>query len=130
MTQNKISPLEQLRLEKEAAKLEVAESEDRLSGQWDYMRSNLSTLIVNGIIDSTLKGFGLKSSKNESETTGESNSREVQPPGIFKSLLGGFAAVTPLVWELAQPMLMNFALRKIKSIFTGDKKKKKKKSKD
>ncbi len=126
MKQNKISPLEQLRLEKEIAKRAVAESEDRLSGQWEYMRSNLSTLLVNGLIDSTLKGFGLKSSKNDHITPkAENNNEGIQPPGIFKSILGGFAAVSPLIWELAQPMLMNFAMRKIKSIFTGDKKKKK-----
>lgn len=126
MKQNKISPLEQLRLDKEIARRDVAESEARLSGQWDYMRDNFSSLLVNGVIDSALKGFGLKSSKDDSKERKDSN-REVQPPGIFKSLLGGFAATAPLMWELAQPMLINFALGKIKSIFTGGKKKKNRK---
>ena len=125
MKQNKISPLEELRLEKEIARREVAESEDRLSGQWEYMRSNLSTLLVNGLIDSTLKGFGLKSSKSDQPATKADSNEGIQSPSIFKSILGGFAAVSPLVWELAQPMLMNFAMRKIKSIFTGDKRKRK-----
>lgn len=123
MKQNKITPLEQLRQEKEMAKQEVLDSEARLSGQWVYMRNNLSVLLVNSVIDTTLKGFGLRASKSDSDQD-ENKDKDLQSPGIFKSVLGSVAAISPLIWELVQPMLMSFALRKVKSIFSGSKKKK------
>lgn len=125
MKQNNITPLEQLRQEKEIARQEVLDSEARLSGQWVYMRNNLSVLLVNSVIDTTLKGFGLKSSKSDSNKA-KNKDEELQSPGIFKSVLGSMAALSPLIWELVQPMLMSFALKKVKSIFSGGDKKKRK----
>lgn len=125
MKQSKISPLEQLRHEKELAKQEVEKSEARLSGQWDYLQSNFNVLLINGAIDATLKGLGLKSSQKNTITQKSSN-EDIQSPGIFRSLLGGFSALSPIIWELVQPMLMSFALNKVKSFFSGEKKKKSK----
>ena len=38
----------------------------------------------------------------------------------------GLMAYDPLVWEMVQPLLWRFAVKKVKSLFSGKKKKKRK----
>ena len=118
MMENKMTPLEQLRQEKVIAKREVNESEDRLAVHWNYLHDNLGALLLNGAVNAAFKGLGFKSSHKE-ETVAKS---KVQSPSLFKTVLGGLTAASPLIWELAQPMLMGYAMKKIKSIFSGKKK--------
>ena len=118
MKQNKITPLELLRQEKEIVKREVNDSEARLAGHWNYLNENIGTLLFSSAINTAFRKLGLKASK-ESENKAE----KAQSPGIFQSIFGGFMTVSPLIWELVQPMLMGYAMKKVKSLFTRKSKK-------
>lgn len=122
MTQNKITPLDELRQEKEIVKREVAESEARLSEHWSYVSENAVPIILDGAVNGVARYFGFGGrliSKNEKseEDTGST--------GIFQNVFGLFSAYYPLVWEIVQPMLFRYAMKKIKSLFTRKKKKRK-----
>ena len=119
MKMNKMTPLQELRQEREIARREVAESEQRLAGHWNYLNDNIGTLVFSSVVNTSLRKLGLKHSKHEVAQTSE----KAHSPGIFQSVLGGVAAVSPLIWELVQPFLMKFAMNKIKSIFSRKKKK-------
>lgn len=121
MTQNKITPLQQLRQEKEIARREVAESEQRLAGHWNYLNDNVGTLLFTSAVNTALRKMGLKHSPDKHEV--ERTTEKAHSPGIFKSVLGGIVTASPLIWELVQPMVMNFAMKKIKSIFSRKKRK-------
>jgi len=124
MMKNKISPLEELRREKEIVRGEVAECEDRLAGQWSYLSDNAAPLILNSAIHGIagMLGFGnrqaVKDTREQKETSGSS--------GIIQNVFNGLITYYPLIWEIAQPMLLRFAINRIKSLFTRKKKKKRK----
>lgn len=123
MKQNKISPLEQLRQEKAILQNECLEGEDRLTGYWNYISSNVGPLLLSSAIGSVRRQLGFGSSTNEGIAS-SSDKGKSSSSGLWQGLLGGVIAASPLIWELAQPMLMGFAMKKIKSIFSRKKKKK------
>lgn len=126
MMKNKVSPLDELRQEKEIVKREVAESEDRLAEHWAYLSDNAPSLLFNSAINGIAGWFGF-GHKAEPKRLQESDDAE-GASGILANLQGVFgnlSAYFPLVWEIAQPMLLRYAVNKIKSLFTRKKKKKK-----
>lgn len=116
MTKNKLTPLELLRQEKEVAKRECVESEARLAEHWSYLSDNASSLIFQSAINGVLRhfGFGPKEKNKDGESSGIANN----------GFLGAFTAYYPVIWELVQPMLIRFVIRKVKSIFSRKKNKK------
>lgn len=123
MTRNRINPLEELRLEKEIVRREVAESENRLAGHWDYLSDNAMPLILNSVIHgvAAMFGFGRRKEQKDTRETEES----VGSSGFIQNVFNGVMAYYPLIWEIAQPMLIRFFVNKIKSLFTRKKKKRK-----
>lgn len=116
MTKNKLTPLQILRQEKEIAKRECTESEARLAGHWSYLSENATSLVFQSAIDAVLHKFGF----GHRSRSGEDSSSE----GGQRGLLSGLAAYYPMIWEIAQPLLLRFAMKKIKSLFSRKKKKK------
>lgn len=120
MMKNKRSPLEQLRQEKEILRQECADGEARLSEHWTYISHNAGSLAFNSIVNTVARklGFGgFKDDSQDQETTAST--------GFAQSAFNGLLAYYPLIWEFVQPMLIRFAIRKFKSLFTRKKKKKK-----
>ncbi len=119
MKNNSISPLEELRQEKEIVRRECAESEERLADHWSHFKDNAGSLIFYSAINSIMKGFGF-GGKKESEDKPETRSNS-----LVNGLLSSLTTYYPLIWDMVQPMLIRFAMRKIKSIFSRKKKKRK-----
>lgn len=123
MTQNdKVDILEELRREKELVRREVKDSEGRLAGHWTYLSDNAMPLILNSTVNgiSAMLGFGYR-------TTPKSAALPKQPTestGIFQNIYGSMMAYSPLIWEIAKPMLIRYAVNRVKSLFTRKKKKK------
>lgn len=117
--QNKTTLLDELRQEKEILRQECAESADRLSEHWEYLSENAPTLLMNGAVSGIAGwlGFGGKDNKEKGSEVSEST-------GLVQTAWSGLMAYYPLVWEIVQPMLWRFAVKKIKSFFSGKKKKK------
>lgn len=119
MMQNRITPLEELRQEKEIVKREVAESEARLSEHWSYVSENAVPIIFDGAVNGVARYFGFGSRLASKDGQSEQNAGA---SGIFQNVFGLFSAYYPLVWEIVQPMLFRYVMKKIKSLFTRKKK--------
>ncbi|MDU1889808.1 MAG: hypothetical protein E6767_03895 [Dysgonomonas sp.] len=118
---NKLSPLEELRQERAIVKKECSSSEDRLAIHWLYIKDNAGSIIFSSILSSIAHslGFGgFKSSSNKSKNDRHESS------GFMSNIYGALSPYLPFVWEIAQPLLLRFAVKKIKSIFSGKKKRK------
>lgn len=122
MMKSRLTPLEELRQEKELVRLECKESEKRLSEHWVYLSDNAGSLIFQSTINSVLSIFGFGGSS-------KSKKRQEENP-TSSSLLSGLTAYYPVLWEIAQPIIWRFAIKKLKSIFSGKKKKEKDKDDD
>jgi hypothetical protein len=116
MMRNKLTPLEELRQEKAIARRECAESEERLGEHWTYLSDNAGPLLFQSAMNTVLRQFGF-GPKEKSKDTGDSGTI------AHSGLLGSLMAYYPIVWEIVQPMLLRFVVKKIKSIFSGKKKK-------
>ena len=110
----KLTPLEELRQEKEIVRRECTESEERLALHWEYLSDNAGSLLFQSALNAVLKkfGFGGMSSKGKKEEVSISN-----------NLLAGLTAYYPVIWDLVQPLIWRFIVKKIKSAFSGKKKK-------
>lgn len=117
---NKLSVIEELRLEKARLTGECKQYEEQLGYRWDYTKNNFGHLLANTFISSTKSGFSEllgpllgKKSKHEGSSSKSSS-------GVGQLLI----AASPIAWEILQPILIGFALKKLKSIFRRKKKKK------
>lgn len=125
MMKNKISPLDELRQEKEIARREVADSEDRLAEHWAYLSDNAPSLLFNSAVNGIAGWFGF-GHKADPKRLNEPDDAEGTSGilGNLQGVFGNLSAYLPLVWEIAQPMLLRYAVKKFKSLFTRKKKKK------
>ncbi|MBK5720072.1 hypothetical protein JGH11_04225 [Dysgonomonas sp. Marseille-P4677] len=117
MIKNELTPLELLRQEKAIVRRECAEGEDRLAEHWVYLSNNASSLILQSVTNTVLRKFGFGHKEDAKEESSSSNS------GFAQGLLSNLTTFYPVIWEIVQPLLFRFAIRKIKSIFSGKKKK-------
>lgn len=106
-----ISPLDELRKEKEILKRECEESETVLAEQWAYLSDNAVSLIFNSVVHGITGklGFGQRNFRNSSITSGSG--------GIFQNLLGSVANNKSLIWDLFQPIIWAFIVKKVKNFF-------------
>ncbi|MDR0825166.1 MAG: hypothetical protein LBN74_08740 [Prevotella sp.] len=116
----KLTPLEELRREKEIVRRECAESGYRLAEHWSYLSNNVGSLLFQSGVDAILKKFGF----------GSTQSRKEDEAPASNNLLGTLNTYYPVVWEIVQPLLWNYLIKKIKSIFSGKKKKKRRNDDD
>lgn len=121
----KLTPLQELRLERSRLKNECAEYEEKLQGNWHYAKGHFGRLALGSVFSSAKSGisdlFSLVSGKkNDSDSDSEDDTAS---PSLAAQMFMGAA---PFVWEMVQPMIMSMVMKKIKSIFGGEKKKKKK----
>lgn len=131
MKKIEMTPLDELRREKEVLKAECSEREERLGEYWAYINDNAGSLIIDGVISAVKSKLGLTSSKKSSQKQQDESFpakfQEHDGTGFMNTIKTGLQMTYPLIWEIAQPMLWEFAIKKVKSIFTRKKKKKKKK---
>jgi len=124
---NKLSPLDELRQEKEIVKRECNESEIRLIEQWAYISDNAVSLLFNSAVNGIIGKLGFSNRIGQSGGKEEDDeSQEHSSSGIFHNVVSGLTTYYPLIWEIVQPLLWRYAVKKIKSLFSGKKKKKRK----
>lgn len=112
---NELTPLQSLRQEKRRLKALYEEDEKRLSEDWTYLTNNIGHLAFSSIVKSTKSSLLpslLKTTRKSSDEAGSNN------------LLNILSLSLPVVWEIAQPILVGFMIKKVKSLFTSKKKKK------
>lgn len=121
----KLNPLEELRLEKDIVRRECEVSEYHLAEHWSYLSDNAVSLLFNTAVNSIVGKLGFSNRIGKSKEKEEEHEQSHSPLGIFQNVVSGLTAYSPLIWEIAQPLLWRFAVKKIKSIFSGKKKKRK-----
>ena len=116
----KLSEIEKLRLEKAKLIGECSQYEEQLLHKWKYTKNNFGHLLVNTFFSSAKSGFAellgplFGSSKQQMSKEPEKSSS-----GVAQM----FIAASPVIWEIVQPLLIGFVLKKVKSIFKRKKKK-------
>lgn len=110
---NKISPLEELRLERIQLKKEIEEHEQNLLDNIEYAKENWGSLLLSSVFASStnsLKSFFGAGSKDEN---GNSEG--------YSSILDRFVKVVPVIWTFIQPVLIGLLTKKVTSFFFGEK---------
>lgn len=119
----KLTPLQELRLERSRLKNECAEYEEKLYINWRYAKGHFGRLAIGSIFSSAKSGIGdllsLVSGKKD-------DTEEESEPSLFMQM---FLGAAPFVWEMVHPMVIKMIMKKIKSLFGGGENKKKKKLK-
>lgn len=120
----KLSPLQELRLERSRLKNECAEYEQKLHGNWQYAKGNFGRLTVGTLLNSAKNGIGdLFSLVTGKKHNSEEEEEEDKSSSVVTQMLLGAA---PFVWEMVQPMVVGMIMKKLKSLFGGGENKKKK----
>lgn len=120
----KLSPLQELRLERSRLKNECAEFEEKLQGNWHYAKGNFGRLTIGTLLSSAKNGIGdLFSLVTGKKHTSEESDEEDKSSSVIAQMMLGAA---PFIWEMVQPMIVGMIMKKVKSLF-GDGEKKKKK---
>lgn len=124
MSKNKeLTPVQQLRLARKDLKHQFEKDEERIAANWKYLTHNTGSIFINTIFSSSKKL--LEGRKGEERTQTPFGSI-----GSFSAIASGIAGSLPMIWEIVQPMLIGFVVKKIKGLFSSKKKKKSKKDSD
>lgn len=118
---NKLSPLEELRLKKIELSHECQMAEMQLLRKLNYAKGNFGHLLMNSVFSSA-KG-GVSSMLNLFLPGGSKIKTEGKSGATMLGVGSLLAASMPFIWDIAQPMLIGFVAKKIKSLFTRKKKK-------
>ncbi len=125
MSTYKLTPLEELRLEKKRLREERVISSQRLSYQLQYLNDNWGGLLTKGITSS------VKAKLAETVDNFSSGSSFSVTPFVTKRTnpwlnlaMSNLPLIGSLSWKVARPALIAFAIRKIPSLLFGKKRKK------
>ncbi len=110
----KSSELERLHLEKMRLQKEADASLQRLDEQWDYLQSNIGSLLM-GTVASTVKSK-LPPPVQQVISSFESKDRKRISPHV-SSLIDKALDFVPLFFKGIKPLAIVFALKKIKKLF-------------
>ncbi len=124
MSTYKLTPLEELRLEKKRLREERVIASQRLSYQLQYLNDNWGTMLTKGVTSS------IKSKLAETIDNLSSGSSYSVTPFVTKRanpwlnlVMSNLPLIGSLSWKVARPALIAFGIRKIPSILFGKKRK-------
>lgn len=124
----KISPLEELRTEKEQLRAEFSTTEDKVLTQINYVSNNFGSIVLNMV----LGGFSQQFKKtSRSEKSGSSSNSDINIPNnasstVMETVWAGLQLTYPYLIEIAKPLVIAFVTNKIGSLFKKKTKKNKK----
>jgi len=107
----RLSELEQLRLEKNKILAECKMYEEDLKYKIDYTKENFGSLLLNTVINSVKSGLSNLGNPFSSEPSKEKKPKSSS--GIFSTI----SLVSPIIWQIIQPLLITLAVKKLKSKF-------------
>lgn len=124
MSTYKLSPIEELRLEKRRLREERTIAGQRLTYHLQYLNDNWGAMVTKGITSS------VKSKLAETVDHLSSGSSYSVTPFMTKRInpwvnlaLSNLPLIGSLSWKVARPALITFAVKKIPSLLFGKKKK-------
>lgn len=124
MSTYKLTPLEELRLEKKRLREERVIASQRLSYQLQYLNDNWGTMLTKGVASS------VKSKLAETVDNLSSGSSYSVTPFVTKRgnpwlnlAVSNLPLIGSITWKVAKPALIAFAVRKVPSMLFGRKRK-------
>ncbi|RHJ92608.1 hypothetical protein [Parabacteroides bouchesdurhonensis] len=120
------TPLEKLISDKERIQKQCRIQEQKLNGDFSYIQENAGSLLLSGI--SYLLFPGSKST-TKSNTTTNTNTEVARQTGLSLELSDYLSIgknMLPLLWDIAQPFIMTWGIKKAKNIISNIFTKKKK----
>ncbi|MDD4158016.1 MAG: hypothetical protein PHH64_01195 [Proteiniphilum sp.] len=125
MSTYKLTPLEELRLEKKRQREERSIASQRLSYQLQYLNDNWGSMLTKGLTSSVKTKFAETVdtlSSGSSNTVTPFVTRKAHPwAGLAMASLPMFGSI---VWKLSKPAIIAFMLKKGSSMLFSRKKKK------
>lgn len=118
----KLSPLEELRTEKDNLKVECAEKEERMVSCLSYVTNNFGSILFTSVLKNL--GFvGRSSSARDKDDLSDEDDNTPPSSTIMQTVWNGLQITYPYIKEIAQPLILSFITSKIKGIFSRKKKK-------
>lgn len=121
---NSQTPIDRLKEDKRRLKAVYQEDARRLQDNWNYMSEHLPILFVNTALNSAK--LVMNNKKKKQKEKGPFSFFNSLGAGPSISMIGIVNTALPILWDLAQPMLVGLSFRKLKGLFSSKKKKKKK----
>lgn len=118
----KLSPLEELRIEKDILKTACAEKEEYMTSCLSYVSNNFGSILFTSVLRNLGLGGKSSSSRDKDELIGEEDNT---PPSstILQTVWNGLQITYPYIKEIAQPLILGLITSKIKNIFSKKNKK-------
>lgn len=121
---NKISPLEELRAEKEQLKSEFAAKEEQMLSSISYVTDNFGSILLNVFLGSFGQHFKKSGSKdNSGSSSGENGESSPASSSVMQTVWAGLQLTYPFLVEIAKPLALAFVTNKIKGFFIKKKRK-------
>ena len=121
----RLTLLDELHLEKKRLREERAISEQRLSYQFQYLQDNWGTMLTKGVLSSVKHKFA---ETVDTITSGSSSSslpfRKNRTNPLLGIALNNLPQIGGLVWKVAKPTLMTFALKRVSRMIFGRRRRK------
>lgn len=118
---DKPTSLELILQEKKILQQECAEYEDVISEQWSYISDNIGTLLYTAagkVARTQMKRLIFPKSFTKNKSGKQDQNGDENSNGLLSNIWGSLQLALPIIWEVAQPMLLSMVVKKFKSIFT------------
>lgn len=120
-----LTPIEKLLKEKIELREKCRIQEKKIRDDFTYIQDNASNLLLSGVSTllfpsrHTTKNAGSKDANSSAKKTLAENETDKQTPIAVSDLFALSKTIWPVAWEIIQPMLVTWSIRKASSIFLG-----------
>ncbi|MDR2232349.1 MAG: hypothetical protein LBE56_04400 [Tannerella sp.] len=106
--------------DKEQIRQQCIRQEQKLNKEYAYFQENAGSLLISGLSSLVFSGFGESKKHQKAVDSGQNLAAKTPavPLGLSDYLKVGKMMI-PTIWEIAQPVIIAWGIRKIKSFFTG-----------
>ena len=119
----KQTPLQKLSADKEHIRQQCRRQEQKLNESFVYIQDNASGLLISGVSALLFHGSN-KIAKKDKISSSPAHPQATASPGLFDLLSIGKTMV-PVLWDIVQPLIINWCIRKmtkfIANVFTAKK---------
>ncbi len=115
----RLTPLDELHLEKKRLREERAISEQRLSYQFQYLSDNWGTILTKGVASSLKSKFAETVGPLASGSLASLPLRGRRSNLLLNLALNNLPQIGSLVWKVAKPSIMAFAAKKVSRMVFG-----------
>lgn len=113
----RLTPLEKLNFDKERLQQACHTHEEKLSDDFTYLQENAGSLILSGLSSMLFPSTKSNTSKEASSGTPDATST----PGLslgMSDYLSMAKGILPVAWDIAQPFLFTWGVKKAKNWFS------------